>query len=82
MQTSAIQSAMPGLSETKQVAALLEQAFLEEMLKHAGPKPMDGAFSGGIGEEQFSGFLTQEYARFLAQTVDLGLENRLHKEGK
>ncbi|TRW96081.1 hypothetical protein FNJ84_14570 [Paracoccus sp. M683] len=51
----------------------LEQAFLEEMLKYAGPKPNAQAFGGGIGEEQFSTFLTREYATILADSLDLGL---------
>lgn len=55
------------------MAEKLEQAFLEEMLKYAGPKPSDHAFGGGIGEEQFSTFLTREYAAILADSLDLGL---------
>lgn len=51
----------------------LEQAFLEEMLKYAGPKPAQGAFGGGIGEDQFSSFLAQEYATILAESLDFGL---------
>lgn len=52
----------------------LEQAFWEEMLKYCGPKPMQNGFSGGAGEEQFSSFLTAEYAGILAQKLDLGLQ--------
>lgn len=55
------------LPETK-----LEQAFLEEMLKYAGPKPSAEAFGGGIGEEQFATFLTREYAAMLSESLDFG----------
>lgn len=50
----------------------LEQAFLEEMLKYCGPRAGEGGFSGGAGEEQFSSFLTREYAEIMAQKLDLG----------
>jgi flagellar protein FlgJ len=50
----------------------LEQAFLEEMLNHGLPSP-GGPFHGGAGEEQFSSFLTQQYAAILAARLDLGL---------
>ena len=50
----------------------LEQAFLEEMLKYCGPKSAAGAFGGGIGEDQFGSFLTQEYAAVLAAQINLG----------
>ncbi|MDS9466065.1 hypothetical protein RGQ15_00545 [Paracoccus sp. MBLB3053] len=51
----------------------LEKAFLQEMLKHAGPKPMSGSFSGGIGEEQFAGFLIEAHAEALASRLDFRL---------
>ncbi len=51
----------------------LEQAFLEEMLKYAGPKPSQDAFGGGAGEDQFTSFLTREYAATLARALDFGL---------
>lgn len=54
-------------------AEKLEQAFLEEMLKYCGPKSATGSFGGGVGEDQFSSFLTQEYAAVLAGQIDLGL---------
>ena len=55
----------------------LEQAFLEEMLKYCGPRAAEGAFGGGAGEDQFSSFLTREYAARLAAQLDLGLANRM-----
>lgn len=59
------------------VGAQLEQAFLEEMLKYAGPKPSDDSFGGGIGEQQFSTFLTREYAAILNESLDLGFDARI-----
>lgn len=59
--------------QPQKLADQLEQAFLEEMLKYCGPKPGEGAFAGGPGEEQFSSFLTREYAALMAQKLDLGL---------
>lgn len=57
----------------KDVSEQLEKAFLEEMLKYCGPVAREGEFGGGIGEEQFSSYLTQEYAAILADKLDLGL---------
>lgn len=59
------------------VESKLEQAFLEEMLKYCGPTSMKGEFSGGAGEDQFTSFLTREYAASLAGRLDLGLSRSL-----
>lgn len=58
--------------ERAAVAQQLEQAFLEEMLKYAGPGALEGSFSGGAGEEQFTSFLTREHAAALSERLDLG----------
>lgn len=55
----------------------LEKAFLQEMLKHAGPKPMEGSFGGGIGEEQFSSMMRETHAEALAKRLDLGLATKI-----
>lgn len=73
-----------GLSQPRlDVAAIeqLEQAFIEEMLKYCGPRPISGPFSGGAGEEQFTSFLAQQQAAMLSKAIDLGLGARLG-EGK
>lgn len=57
-----------------QIDRRLEKAFLEEMVSHILPKPAQGEFSGGIGEQQFSSFLNREYAAALSQSLDLGLK--------
>ncbi|WP_232962633.1 flagellar biosynthesis protein FlgJ [Paracoccus tegillarcae] len=73
MQTNLIAApaAPPQLSQQRSDQRL-EQVFLEEMLKYAGPKPSKDMFGGGIGEEQFSTFLTREYAALLADSIDFG----------
>lgn len=54
-------------------ATELEATFLAEMLAHSGLGEMQGGFSGGDGEAQFSSFLRQEQARIIAQDGGLGL---------
>lgn len=73
MEITSLQGAAQMAPATAAPADQLEQAFLEEMLKYCGPKPMQNGFSGGAGEEQFSSFLTTEYAGILARKLDLGL---------
>lgn len=51
----------------------IEAMFLKEMLKESGIGNTVSTMSGGIGEEQFSSFLVEEYARILASRIDLGL---------
>lgn len=54
----------------------IEAMFLKEMLKTSGPEKSGTAAQGGIGEEQFTSFLTDEYARILALRIDLKLGGR------
>ena len=61
-------------SNSARVAKNLELAFLEEMVGHMLPKASEGAFGGGIGEEQFASFLNREYAAALSASFDLGLK--------
>lgn len=56
----------------------MEAAFLSEMLGHAGlGGPSDGAFGGGIGEEQFASFLRQEQATAMVKRGGIGLAEQL-----
>lgn len=60
------------------LADKLESQFLAEMLKSAGVgKPRD-AFGGGIGEDQFSTFLTQEYAEATVAAGGIGLSEAIY----
>ncbi|MBZ4022044.1 chemotaxis protein chel [Rhodobacter sp. TJ_12] len=51
----------------------LEASFLAEMLKLSGVGKAQESFSGGVGEEQFSSFLTDEYARIMVEGGGIGL---------
>ena len=51
----------------------LEASFLEEMLKHMGPRTSNDPLAGGEGESQFQSFLTQQYASRIAARIDLRL---------
>lgn len=79
MTVSQIQALSPPatLAAAPAPAEKLEQAFLEEMLKYCGPKSAAGSFGGGIGEDQFASFLTQEYAAVLAGQIDMGFGDRM-----
>lgn len=58
-------------------AKALETAFLSEMLAHAGLDAAEGAFSGGIGEEQFASFLREAQARAIVDRGGIGLAETL-----
>ncbi len=58
-------------------AKALETAFLSEMLAHAGLDAQEGAFSGGIGEEQFASFLREAQARAIVDRGGIGLAETL-----
>lgn len=67
-------------TELMEQARALEAAFLAEMLGHAGlGSPSDGAFSGGIGEEQFASFLRQEQAAAMVERGGIGLAEHLFR---
>lgn len=54
----------------------LEQAFLSEVLKYAGPRESTGQFGGGIGESQFASLLNDAYAQAIAERINLKLFDR------
>ena len=47
------------------------------MLKYTGMNSQPDGFGGGAGEEAFSGFLTEEYARLMAARGGIGLAERI-----
>ena len=61
------------------VAQDLEAAFLAEMLKHSGLGAGSDSFGGGVGEDQFASFLTQEHARLLAERGGIGLAESIYQ---
>lgn len=58
-------------------AKALEAAFLSEMLSYAGVDAPDGAFSGGVGEDQFASFLRDAQARAMVDHGGIGLAEKL-----
>jgi Rod binding domain-containing protein len=67
----------PQSAQESKVADGLERAFLSEMLKYAGPRSLEGSFSGGVGESQFASMMTDAYADALSARMDLGLGKKL-----
>lgn len=60
-------------------ATELEASFLSEMLKYTGLGKPQESFGGGAGEEQFASFLTDEYARLMAQSGGIGLAETIFR---
>lgn len=54
-------------------ARAFEAAFLAEMLKHTGLGEAPEGFGGGVGEDQFAGFLREAQARQMAQAGGIGI---------
>ena len=69
----------PTRQETRARAAAeaFEAAFLAEVLKHSGLNALPSGFGGGAGEEAFSSFLTQEYARLMSERGGIGLAEQV-----
>jgi peptidoglycan hydrolase FlgJ len=59
--------------DAMEAAKAFEAVFLAEMLQHSGLNAMPDGFGGGAGEDAFASFLTQEYARLLAERGGFGL---------
>ncbi|WP_394341906.1 rod-binding protein [Rhodobacter viridis] len=57
----------------------LEASFLAEMLKYTGLGKSEGGFDGGVGEEQFSSFLVDEYANKMVKAGGIGLAESIFK---
>ncbi len=64
-------------AKLRAAAEKLEATFLAEMLKSAGLDAQDGAFGGGIGEEQFSSFLREAQAEEMVKAGGIGLAESL-----
>ena len=62
----------------KLAADKLEAQFLAEMLKASGVGQPRSGFGGGIGEEQFSSFLADAYAKEMVQAGGLGLSDAIY----
>ena len=64
-------------SKLWELAKSLESTFLEEMLSQTGLES-SSAFGGGIGEEQFTSFLTKTRAEVLTQSGGIGLAKAIY----
>jgi Rod binding domain-containing protein len=64
-------------AQVRKAAEAFEASFLAEMLKHSGVNAMPSGFGGGAGEEAFASFLTQEYARLIAERGGIGLAEQV-----
>nr|WP_241741442.1 rod-binding protein [Gemmobacter straminiformis] len=74
-----LSSVTPPASSLRAKAQDLETAFLAEMLGHAGLGPQQGAFTGGIGEEQFASFLREAQAKAMVRAGGIGLTEALFR---
>jgi len=63
--------------QARAAAEAFEAAFLAEMLKYSGINDMPSGFGGGAGEEAFASFLTEEYARLLAERGGIGIAEQV-----
>ncbi len=63
-------------------AKALEAGFLSEMLKEVGMTAASGAFSGGIGEEQFTSFLRAEQSKAMVEAGGIGLAETIFESLK
>lgn len=61
----------------RESAKELETVFLAEMLKSAGFGKTPSEFGGGVGEDQFSSFLTERQARAFAESGGIGLAEHI-----
>ncbi len=66
-------------AQMREAAQALEATFLSEMLKGAGLGAMEGAFGGGMGEEQFSSFLRTQQAEAMAEAGGIGLAEHIFR---
>ncbi|MEM9434348.1 MAG: rod-binding protein [Pseudomonadota bacterium] len=63
--------------QLRQASKDLEAAFIAEMLKSAKFGESRESFGGGIGEEQFSSFLRDNYAQEMANAGGFGLAEHI-----
>ncbi|MCC5971260.1 MAG: rod-binding protein [Pararhodobacter sp.] len=69
----------PAPSALRRSAEDLETAFLSEMLKSAGIGRAAESMNGGAGEEHFSSFFADAYARALVARGGIGLADHIER---
>ncbi|MBT8449539.1 MAG: rod-binding protein [Gammaproteobacteria bacterium] len=60
-------------------AQSLEANFIAEVLKSSGLGESKSEFNGGVGESQFSSFLTNEYAKATVTAGGIGLAESIYQ---
>ena len=70
-------AAAPAEQAARKAAEAFEAAFLAEMLQYTDVNSMPDGFGGGVGEEAFGSFLTEQYARMLAERGGVGIAERV-----
>ncbi len=55
----------------------LETSFLSEMLSYTGLDDQQGAFDGGVGEDQFASFLREAQAKAMVDHGGIGLSQTI-----
>lgn len=63
----------------REAARAFEAAFLSEMLKHTGLSKAPDEFGGGVGEEQFAGFLREAQAKDMVASGGIGLAEHIFR---
>ena len=71
-----------GRASRHAAAEAFEAAFLAEMLQYTGINAMPAGFGGGAGEEAFSSFLTEQYARLLAERGGIGIAEQVFEHAR
>jgi Rod binding domain-containing protein len=74
---AAVAPAPAAEQQARAAAEAFEAAFLAEMLKYSGINANPAGFGGGAGEDAFASFLTQEYARLLAERGGIGIAEQV-----
>lgn len=57
----------------REVSKAVEQHFIAEFLKYSGMGATPNTLGGGVGEEQFSSFLVNEYSKAIVSAGGIGL---------
>ena len=64
----------------EKTAREFEASFLQVMLGQMFDSVEEGAFGGGVGEGAFKSFLTESFAKSMAERGGMGLSNDLTRE--
>jgi peptidoglycan hydrolase FlgJ len=67
----------PAEQAAHKTAQAFEATFLAEMLQYTGINAMPDSFGGGVGEEAFGSFLTEQYAKMLAERGGVGIAEQV-----